>query len=315
MFVTLRAHALSHPLLLFAILVAIFALNPGESREPVPPIRDRLSPSAPGAGAGWARLPATSLIVMAYVAIVIVYAATPAYFDHVEPSVASVSWMVMRGQPAYPDPESAGLYGLPYGPMLFLLNGLTMKVLGASIITSKIAGACGAIASLVLVGLAVGRARGEWPRAVCWMAIVYLMFGAASTWARAEPLLLVSSGLAVLSLTLPRVPSWLLLGIAIGLGVNLKASAIIYLFPAFALVWKKHGLGASVAATATAAVVAAIPYLFFSNISLAGYLSWLQAAAGQGVRLGALPAALEWMLVLVVPMFAMGRSEVARADF
>ena len=94
----------------------------------------------------------------------------------------------------------------------------------------------------------------------------------------------------------------------------MKVSAIIYLFPAFALVWKKHGLGASVAATAAAAVVAAVPYLVFSNISLAGYLSWLQAAAGQGVRLGALPAALEWMIVLLVPMFAMGRSELARAD-
>ena len=39
---------------------------------------------------------------------------------------------------------------------------------------------------------------------------------------------------AVLSLTLPRVPSWLLLGLAIGVGVNLKVSAIIYLLPAFA---------------------------------------------------------------------------------
>jgi hypothetical protein len=198
--------------------------------------------------------------------------------------------------------------------MLFLLNGLTMKLFGASIITSKIAGACGAIASLVLVGVAVGRVRGEWPRAVCWTAIVYLMFGAASTWARAEPLLLFASGLAVLSLTLPRVASWLLLGIAIGVGVNLKVSAIIYLFPAFALVWKKHGSGALAATAAAAAVVAAVPYLFFSNISLAGYLSWLQAAAGQGLRLGALPAALEWMIVLTAPMFAMGRREIARAD-
>jgi hypothetical protein len=314
LFVTLRAHALSHPLLLFAILVAIFALIE-KAWNGFDPTRHHRSPSTPGVRLAWARLPGTCLTVVVYVAIVILYAATPAYFDHVEPSVASVSWMVVRGQPAYPDPESAGLYGLPYGPMLFLLNGLTMKVLGASIITSKTAGACAAIASLVLVALALGRVRGEWSRAVCWMAIVYLMFGAASTWVRAEPLLLFCSGLAVLSLTLPRVPSWLLLGIAIGVGVNLKVSAIIYLFPALALVWKKHGLGASVAAAAAAAVVASVPYLFFSSISLAGYLCWLQAAAGQGVRLGALSAALEWMIVLVMPMFAMGRSEIARADF
>ena len=161
---------------------------------------------------------ATYLFVLLYLATVVVYAATPAYFDHVEPSVASVSWMVVRGQPAYPEPESAGMYGLPYGPLLFLLNGLTMKVLGAAIITSKIAGACAAVASLLLVGLAVRQAGGQWPLAMRWTALIYLMFGAASMWVRAEPLLLLSSSLAVLSLTVSRVPSLLLLGLAIGAG-------------------------------------------------------------------------------------------------
>lgn len=319
MLATLRAHALSHPLLLFAIAVAISAgvdqfwdkywnrYGAGDG-----PTRHRLTVSAPGAGGSRARVAVTYLFVLLYLTVVIVYAATPAYYDHVEPSVASVSWIVVRGQPAYPGPESAGMYGLPYGPLLFLLNGLTMRVLGAGIITSKIAGAGAAMASLCLVGLAVRRVRGEWPRAMRWTALVYLMFGAASTWVRAEPLLLLASGLAVLSLTVRPVPSLLLIGVAIGVGVNLKVSAIIYLFPAFVLVWKRHGPGACAAAAAVAAVVAALPYLVFPNISLAGYLSWVQAAAGQGVRLGALPTALEWMIVLMVPMFGMGRSEIAR---
>ena len=252
--------------------------------------------------------------MLLYLAAVIVYAATPAYFDHVEPSVASVSWLVVRGLPAYPDPESAGMYGLPYGPMLFLLNGLTMKTLGAGIITSKIAGASAAVASLFLVGWAVRQARGNWPVAMRWTALIYLMFGAASTWVRAEPLLLLSSSLAVLSLTVSRVPSVLLLALAIGVGVNLKVSAIIYLLPASVLVWRKHGPAAFAAAAVAAAVVTVVPYLAFSNISFAGYLSWLQAAAGQGIRLGALPTALEWMFVLMLPMLLAGRAESARGD-
>ena len=313
MLATLRAHALSHPLLLVAIVVALFALLE-VARNRFGRIDHRRSPSAPGTASDLAGLPSTSLIVLLYVAVVIVYTATPAYLDHVEPSVASVSWMVVRGQPAYPDREGAGLYGLPYGPMLFLLNGLTMRVLGASIITSKLAGAGAALASLLLVGLALWRVRGEWLSAMRWTVLVYLMFGAASTWARAEPLLLLTSGLAVLSLTVPRVPSLLLLGLAIGMGVNLKVSAIIYLFPAFVLVARKHGWGASAAAAGVAAVAAAVPYLAFPNVSFAGYLSWLQAAAGQGVRLGALPTALEWMIVLTIPMFAIGRSNIGRGD-
>jgi hypothetical protein len=309
--VTLRAHALSHPLLLFAVFSAIFAVI-NEARERFGPTRPGLSAPAARAGISRAGLTSTYLLVLLYLATVIVYAATPAYFDHVEPSVASVSWLVVRGQPAYPDPESAGMYGLPYGPLLFLLNGLTMKVLGAAIITSKIAGAGAAVASLLLVGLAVRRAGGHWPLAMRWTALIYLMFGAASTWVRAEPLLLLSSSLAVLSLTVSRVPSLLLLGLAIGAGVNLKVSALVYLLPAFVLVWKKHGAGASAAAAGAAGLVAAVPYLTFSNISVAGYLAWLQAAAGQGIRLGALPTALEWMIVLMLPMMVMGRAEGAR---
>ncbi len=317
MLVTLRAHALSHPLLLFAIFVAIFAVIDrtwGQAWERFGPIRHGLSASPHRAGVRSTGLPSTYLLVLLYLATVIVYAATPAYFDHVEPSVAAVSWLVVRGQPAYPDPESAGMYGLPYGPMLFLLNGLTMRVLGAGIITSKIAGACAAVTSLLLVGLAVRQARGQWPMAMRWTALIYLMFGAATTWVRAEPLLLLASSLAVLSLTVSRAPSLLLLGLAVGVGVNLKVSAIIYLFPAFVLVWKKHGPGATAAAAGAAAVVAALPYLIFSNVSFAGYLVWLQAAAGQGVKLGALPTALEWMIVLMVPMFVMGRPERARGS-
>ena len=297
-------------MLLFAIFVAIFALLERTwNRSAL-----RISPAAPDSGISGSRLRAIDLILLLYASTVIVYAATPAYFDHVEPAVASVSWVVARGQPAYPHPESAGVYGLPYGPMLFLLNGLTMRGLGAGIITSKVAGACGALASLCLVGLAVRRARGEWPRAMRWTALVYLMFGAASMWVRAEPLLLLSSSLAVLSLTLPRVPSLLLLGLALGVGVNLKVSAIIYLFPAFVFVWKKHGLGTAAASAAAAGVIAAVPYLVYSNISFAGYLSWLQAAAGQGVRLEGVPAAVEWMVVLTVPIFVMGPAAIARGD-
>ena len=46
------------------------------------------------------------------------------------------------------------------------------------------------------------------------------MFGATSFWVRAEPLLLFCSSLAVLSLTVPATPATVLLGIAVGAGVE-----------------------------------------------------------------------------------------------
>ena len=145
--------------------------------------------------------------------------------------------------------------------------------------------------------------------AIGWAALGFLMFGVTSFWVRAEPLLLLCSSLAVLSLTVPAVPSAALAGAALGLGVNLKASAIIYLFPALALVWRTHGTVRFAVAAGIALLVASLPYVSFDNISLAGYLSWLQAATAQGVRFSALPAALEWTIFLVLPMFVMGRPE------
>ena len=317
MLASLRAHALSHPLVLFLLCLAVFKL--------LGPVLRRLPEKLTYASR--AMVPATCLLVFLYLATVIVYVVTPAYFDHVEPSVAAVSWVVMQGQQAYPDQAGAGIYGLPYGPMLFLCNGLTMLLLGPGITTSKIAGAGASVASLFALVIALRQAQGdpeqgrrvathrsngpEWPRAMRWAAVVYLMFGATSFWVRAEPLLLFCSSLAVLSLTMPALMSAVLAGIAVGVGVNLKVSAIIYLFPALALVWRKHGPGRFAAAAAIATLVAALPYLAFHNVSLAGYLAWVQAATGQGVRLWALPTALEWTIFLTVPIVLSGRSETA----
>ncbi len=298
----LRAHAISHPLLLFLLCLAAFKLlNPLVAQ-----VQRKVAGTFP------AKVPATYLLSVLYLATVVLYVAIPAYYDHVEPSVAAVSWVVMQGQQAYPDQASAGMYGLPYGPMLFLCNGLTMLLLGPGIITSKVAGAGASVASLFALGLATRRADGlEWPKAMRWAALVYLMFGATSFWVRAEPLLLFCASLAVLSLTVPAVLSTVLVGIAVGVGVNLKVSVVIYLFPALALVWRKHGPGRFAAAAAIATLVAALPYLAFHNISLAGYLSWVRAATGQGLRLSALPTALEWTIVLAMPMLLSGRPETA----
>jgi hypothetical protein len=125
---------------------------------------------------------------------------------------------------------------------------------------------------------------------------------------------LLCSSLAVLSLTVSAPLSALLMGIALGVGVDLKISAVIYIFPALALLWRKHGPMTFAAAAVNATLIAAMPFLAFPNVSLPGYLSWVQAATGQGVRLSALPAAIEWMIVLIIPMMVMVRPDTTRRE-
>jgi hypothetical protein len=282
----IRPHALSHPFLLFLLCLAFC--------RPAHAVLSTLA-ARPAA-----RRTAAVLVVGWFCATLILYLSVPAYFDHVEPSVAAVSWAVMQGQTAYPGQATADMYGLPYGPALFLLNGAALRLLGPGIIASKVAGALAVLASVIITGLAVRRAGGR--DAAALMALACLAFGVTAIWVRAEPLLLFCSSLAVLSVTLGAVPAAIIGGLALGIGVNLKASAVIYLLPALAVLWRQHGLATAAAAVGLALLAAAVPFVFFENISLAGYAYWIQSATVHGIRWTSIPATLEWALFLVVPI-------------
>jgi hypothetical protein len=287
LFDAFRAHALSHPFILFLLCVVV-------SR----PVRAALHRAA-------GKVSTTFLVSALYVSALSFYVAIPAYYDHVEPSIAAVSWAVMRGQEAYPSAASSAMYGLPYGPMLFLLDGLTMKLLGPCIVSSKIAGALAAVGSLVLTAIAARRVSpSSWPRVLLLTALVYLAFGATTFWVRAEPILLLCSSLAVLSLTLPPAAAVVVAGVALGIGVNLKVSAVVYLFPVLILLWRRSSPLHLAMALAIAAVAAAIPFALTHNISATGYFYWMRTAAEHGFRPRALPGALEWAAFVLIPLLS-----------
>jgi hypothetical protein len=293
----LRTQSLSHPLILFLLSLACCGL--------VSALYAKTATKVAGTFPG--KVPATfSTLVLAaaYGAAVTAYVLLPAYFDHVEPAVAAISWAVMRGQEAYPGPDAAEMYGLPYGPMLYLMNGLTMTLFGPSLVSSKAAGALGAAASVVIFALAARRGQPDsWPRAVRWMVILYLMFGVPVVWARAEPLLLLCSSLAVLSLTFPPLASSAIAGVALGVGVNLKVSAVLYLAPLMLTLWNRTGLLYVAATVVVATVTAAIPFVWFENISAGAYVYWIQTTAAHGFRAASIPTSLEWAIFILLPAF------------
>jgi hypothetical protein len=303
LFDTLRAHVLSHPLLLVGICLIVHRAAAGRlAAEKV-------------AGTFAANVPAAWVFFVLFGGIVTVNVAVSAYGDHVEPSVAALSWAVMQGQDAYPPPDAPALYGLPYGPMLYLLNGVVMKIAGPGISASKLLGGVTSVGSLILIAIAARRAHGDsWPRVLSWTAIVYLAFGSAAFWVRAEPLLMLCSSIAVLSLTLGLVPAAIAMGIAVGVGINLKISAFIYLVPAIVVVLRKHGSVALAVTAGVAAIVTALPFIVFDNISATGYLHWVRSTAAHGFRLRALPTALEWATFAAIPLalFARSRQEHLR---
>src|SRR5512145_1637874 len=87
-----------------------------------------------------------------FAAVLAIYITVPAFVDHVEPSIASLSWLAVQGGRLYPDASGPDMYGLPYGPVLFLANGAVMKVFGPGLAAAKLAGA---ISAVVAVGLTI----------------------------------------------------------------------------------------------------------------------------------------------------------------
>jgi hypothetical protein len=297
LFETFRTHALGHPFLLWLICLAVCWRG-----------RNALSRLA---GTGSVRTRAAVAATAGFVASVLVYVVLPAYFDHVEPSVAAASWVVMQGQAAYPSPLGAEMRGLPYGPALFLMNGAALTLVGPGIPASKLAGAAAAMASLVVIALAARRQGST--GAVSWTALCCLAFGATAFWVRAEPLLLLCSSLALLGVTLPAMPSAVAIGFALGLGINLKVSAVIYLLPAVLVFWRRHCAAKVALAGIIAALTASLPFVL-DNISLEGYAYWIGTATGHGIRWASIPRAVEWAAFLGVPVVGALRAGAPRAS-
>lgn len=289
---SVRSHVLSHPLLLLG--VCYLAVRAAAARSaPHPP------ESVAGIVDGNVR--AALAVFVLFVAVVAVNVAIPAYADHVEPSVAALSWAVTQGQPLYPSAEAPVAYGLPYGPILFVGNGLLMKLAGPSIPASKLLGALASAASLILIAVAARRTSVGWARPLLWTTSAYFAFGAAAFWVRAEPLLLFCSSLAALSVSLPAVAGAVAAAVALGIGVNLKISAALYLLPVAAILGVRHGARTAAVIAGIAATVAALPFAF-ETISASGYLYWIQTTAGHGFRWRALPSILEWALFVTLPL-------------
>ena len=78
--------------------------------------------------------------VFAYILTIALYLLYPNYLDHFQATVASISWLWMQGHELYPDWTTGEVYGLVYGPVLFLINGMALLLLSPSIFASKLPG-------------------------------------------------------------------------------------------------------------------------------------------------------------------------------
>jgi len=280
----------------FAILVAVWYF--GKNHEQL----DRVRVLFPVMGL---------LMIVAFLWFNYAFLCSPEYLghmSHIQPLIADVSWYFATGKPVYHGPESVEVYNILYGPWLFIFAGWFERALGPSVFSAKLGGELAMGATLLVLFLQLRK------RAGMGFAIMGVGIFAALVMALDPVEILVRTDVYITLFVL--IGCWaatstaklapIVLGLMLGLCVNLKIHGAVYFLPLAWMALNRGWRGKQAVTVAVVALIAAIfPFLAFSNVSLSNYLWTLKVAGGHGLSLLNLFTNIEWFFLLCLPLAAM----------
>src|SRR3974390_576459 len=129
------------------------------------------------------------LLIALYLSMLMAYLLYPSYLDHVEATVASIAWLGMHGHALYPNWVSDDVYGLVYGPVLYLLQGLFLLI-APTITTSKVLGVVSLLIAFCLIFIVIKQKVDSNLTSFLFIASLVMLFaplGPFAYWTRAEP--------------------------------------------------------------------------------------------------------------------------------
>jgi hypothetical protein len=247
-------------------------------------------------------------MLFAFVTLSWAYLASPVLLDHVEPQMASISWYFCHGHPLFHDPDGGELYMMPYGPFAYALNGLVESSLGGSIFSGKLAGVVAINFALLAV---YGLFRKYASRSTAFIATGFV----AAYWIgtcylslsdRPDSFLIL---FVIVGLWASMLPSWtgaMLLGLSLGICLNLKIHSPLYFLPlaCFAL---RAGMGwvRLFACGALALLLFLLPFLVVPNLSWNNFLWELSTTAHEGYSADLFGKNLLWLGLALAPFLAL----------
>jgi hypothetical protein len=264
------------------------------------------------------------LVTATYLAVMLLRLIGTGYGDHLEATVASISWLVAHGRSGYPDWKGGDLYGDIYGPLLFWINGIALLI-WPSITATKLAADAALIAGAVALSALSCRAASGWRTRLLLAALLVaqlLPYRSTAYWIRSEPFLYLLAALVILaSIRLRPLTAILAVGLLAGMGVDLKIHAPFYMLPAGLLILTRARTAKETilfVALGVAAALAAFvaPMLADPSVVLL-YTKYLALAAGHGLSASAIIENIEIAAALVAPplmIFLWRRPKLARDD-
>lgn len=254
-------------------------------------------------------LTALSIVVLVFFAsLAIGYTASPYLSDHVDGQVAAVSWLLQHGQPLYHSLEAAERYSTQYGPSLYLIIGVFLKLLGQSLIAAKLPIGATLVLSLLLLFLTL-QTTVRFPLSVIGTACAslgILAFGNTilntAFQIRSDSLLFFCIVLALWGIiTRKKIVAGILCAFSFGVAINLKVTAILYFFPLYTLFYSQYGMVSTLSSVLAGLAIAALPFSL-PQISLANYLLWIDRTKNHGLSLELLWNNLRAAFLLFLPL-------------
>ncbi len=231
-------------------------------------------------------LPVSLLFLAAFLAFLVCSTLYKGYLDHVEANVASVAAAFNHGAPLYHDLASPQRYSLVYGPIAYLPFSWTLRVLGNSLLSLKLAVLLANLCFLVFLAAAY-RKRLDTPRALFLVAgvVAFMMSGEPYLFqVRGDVLMPLTVALALFGvLSSSRWTAAMLLSLATGLCFGIKFTGVLYLLPLFVLLYRRFGIRIAALAAGGAGLVGLFPFAL-PQISLMNYLLWFHEASRHPLR-------------------------------
>ena len=222
-------------------------------------------------------VPLCGSFLAAYLLALFANTTYPGYLEHIEPNIASVSFVLMKGKPLYHDLDSTQRYSFPYGPMAYLPYAVALRLMGANILSLKIIVLLANLLTVILLWRCYRRLLDPSCTLLVIAAIfAYLLLYDYVFQVRGDILVIFSVALGLYAVLV--APAWLAmlqLAFACGVAFDIKVTALFYFLPLYSLLSCRCGWRPVILAAIGAATVALAPFLL-PGVSAAGYLDWLR---------------------------------------
>ncbi|MCW6034981.1 glycosyltransferase family 39 protein [Spirulina subsalsa FACHB-351] len=249
------------------------------------------------------------VILCSFCALIIQRTFSQVIIDHVEGQVASVSWaFIDQNYPLYHSFDNPERYTIVYGPLLYIITGIFLKLFSPNIWVLKLPTALALLFSLVCLFAVIQKIQNSKTalRMTAFISLIILCFGTVYGHLlfliRSDALIFLFTCLGLWAVIQKnKVHALILLSLSFGISFNLKITAVLYFLPFYLLLFTQHGLTLTLVSGFAGIILGLMPFLH-PQISWINYIKWLIVTTNHGFYFHLLLDNLKTTFYLFLPI-------------